>query len=107
LHGEAVAIGMFIAVLLSRDLEWLSQDATKKILTLLRVIPVEHLIAMLPAAPFLIEVMQSDKKVIQGRLYLVLLKSIGNAVLTADVSSEQIKKTLESNLLQAYLALLS
>jgi 3-dehydroquinate synthase len=38
--------------------------------------------------------MQVDKKVLDGRLRLVLLESIGKAMVTSDITQEQIEETL-------------
>jgi len=38
--------------------------------------------------------MARDKKVLDGNLRLVLLKSVGEAIVTSDVTTQQIKATL-------------
>jgi len=95
LHGEAVAAGMLIAARLSQRLGWLSGDAVARLRALLTA-------AGLPAeAPEAIEarryldLMAVDKKVQAGKLRLVLLKGIGEAVLADAVRDEEIIATLE------------
>jgi 3-dehydroquinate synthase len=41
-----------------------------------------------------LEHMQVDKKVLDGRIRLVLLESIGKAMVTSDITREQIEATL-------------
>ncbi|WP_416274513.1 3-dehydroquinate synthase [Lamprobacter sp.] len=95
LHGEAVGVGLVMAAQLSERLGWLEPDASARILDLvtrcgLPTVPPNSM----PSERWL-ELMAVDKKVQRGRLRLVLLKGIGNALLTADVDVEQLRATLE------------
>ena len=82
LHGEAVAIGTVIAARLSLDMGFLHKDEFLRIRDL-------FIRAGLPVTPppdmdssVFIELMQRDKKVIEGKIRLVLLRSIGDAFIT-------------------------
>jgi len=81
LHGEAVAAGTMMASELSRLLGWVSEEDVQRIETLL-------LRAGLPVkGPDMgleryLELMAHDKKVEAGQLRLVLLKSVGAAVVS-------------------------
>mgnify|MGYP006189243511 CR=1 FL=1 len=95
LHGEAVAAGMVMACRLSEALEWLSPEV---------VVRAEKLIAAagLPIAPpptmttdDFLEAMAVDKKVLDGRVRLVLLKACGQAVVTSDFDPKQLMAILE------------
>ncbi len=90
LHGEAIAVGSVIASELSCRLGFLSPDENKKILDVfLRAgLPVKTPVDM-DSLTF-VDFMQRDKKVIDGRLRLILLKSIGHAVISEDASLDQI-----------------
>ncbi|CAH9014460.1 3-dehydroquinate synthase [Candidatus Nitrosacidococcus sp. I8] len=84
LHGEAVGVGMIMAANLSRRLEWLSDYDVKRITHLLTQVG-------LPTQPpqeintqRFLELMAVDKKVANGQLRLVLLKQLGEAVVTSD-----------------------
>ncbi|MEY2633743.1 MAG: hypothetical protein RIR00_2397 [Pseudomonadota bacterium] len=89
LHGEAVAAGTLIAAELSCRLGWLTPADVKRIEAL-------FLLAGLPVrAPDLgvdryLELMQHDKKVMDGKLRLVLLQAIGRAVVTDAAPQEEI-----------------
>jgi len=82
LHGEAVAAGMCMAARLSRQLGWIEQQELERIIALIgrARLPV-HAPAAMDAGRF-IELMSVDKKVLDGVLRLVLLKAIGQAVIT-------------------------
>ena len=94
LHGEAVAAGMLMAADLSARHGWLTADAVQRTAKLLQQ-------AGLPTAPpdameeaQFIQLMAIDKKVVDGNLRLVLLKSLGDAIVTGDFSQELLSETL-------------
>lgn len=93
LHGEAVAAGMVLAAELSRALGWLAAEDVARIKRLLARarLPVDA--PALGVARYL-ELMGLDKKVEGGRLRFVLLKAIGEAVVTADVPEETVRSVL-------------
>lgn len=86
LHGEAIAAGTLIATELSRRLGWIDAEAVLRTerLFVRAGLPVHG--APLGAGRY-IELMRHDKKVQDGKLRLVLLKEIGNAVVS-DVADE-------------------
>ncbi len=94
LHGEAVAAGMVLAADLSQRLGWLpAQDYQRTVALLRRLdLPVTG-----PAigAERALDLMGMDKKVLAGKLRLVLLKSLGEAIVTADVPAAALTATLE------------
>ena len=93
LHGEAVAAGMVLAAKLSVQLGWLLESDLRHLVELLKQ-------AALPVAPpemtveQFLQLMAVDKKVLDGRLRLVLLKQIGEAVVTSEVGEQAVKETL-------------
>jgi 3-dehydroquinate synthase len=96
LHGEAIAAGMVMASDLSRRLKWLSAADVARVEKLIRRarLPVRAP-GTLSAARFL-ELMAVDKKVLDGRLRLVLLKCLGEAVVTDDYPRAELEGTLAS-----------
>jgi len=82
LHGEAVAAGMCMAADLSQRLGWLDADALRRTTALITQagVPVTPL-TRLSARRFL-DLMAVDKKILDGSLRLVLLQSIGKALVT-------------------------
>jgi 3-dehydroquinate synthase len=93
LHGEAVALGMLIASDLSRRLGLTDAATHNRIADILGR-------AGLPTAPprlgaaKILELMHMDKKVLGGKLRLVLLEKIGHAIVTADYASSELEATL-------------
>jgi 3-dehydroquinate synthase len=94
LHGEAVAAGMLMAADLSMREGSLSQHDVDRVRNLLVAanLPITSP-ANMDAEDF-IEIMIVDKKVLNERLRLVLLKSIGEAIITEDFSPVNLRKTL-------------
>jgi len=93
LHGEAVAAGTMLAADLSGRLGWLKADEIERIRKL-------FVAAKLPVdAPELgveryLDLMGMDKKVVDGKIRLVLQQGIGKSVLTSDYDSRALKQTL-------------
>jgi 3-dehydroquinate synthase len=89
LHGEAVAAGTMMAVELSRRLGWLSAADVDRVRRLLARAGLPVRGAALGAERYL-DLMSHDKKVVSGKLRLVLLTSLGQAVTHADAPREDV-----------------
>lgn len=94
LHGEAVATGMLMAADLSARLGWIAQEDVVRVKDILQSahLPVQCPQGMSPER--FKELMAVDKKVLDGKLRLVLLQSMGHAVTTSDFALEQFEATL-------------
>jgi 3-dehydroquinate synthase len=94
LHGEAVAAGMMMAAALSTRLGWLTAAEYRRIGRLLERagLPIKAPDSLTPAD--LMQHMQRDKKVRDGRLRLVLPRGIGKAVVSADFDPAALSDTL-------------
>ena len=93
LHGEAVALGMLMAASLSHRLGLLDGDENQRIRDLVAragLPTVAPRIGVVRA----FELMQMDKKVLAGKVRLVLLAHIGRAVVTADYAQDALDATL-------------
>ena len=96
LHGEAVAAGMVQAAELSQKIGWLTHEDVARIKRVLTL-------ANLPITPPAIDVqtalnlMGHDKKVKHGQIRLILLKSLGDAVLTNDFDAELLTDVLSQH----------
>lgn len=97
LHGEAVAVGMVLAAEFSRRLGALHAEEVERIRRLL-------LRAGLPTAPpgglaveRFVELMGVDKKVVDGRLRLVALETLGRATVLEDVPHDLLEETLRAS----------
>ncbi len=98
LHGEAVAVGMLLALELSvrRAAIPASEVDELRALLLATGLPVEPPTDM-TAADFL-ELMARDKKVVDGRLRLVLLEAMGEACIVDNVAESELVELLDSHL---------
>jgi 3-dehydroquinate synthase len=94
LHGEAVAAGMVLAADMSARLGWLPHSDFQRTIKLLERsdLPVK---APAIGTDKALELMGMDKKVLAGRLRLVLLKKLGEAVVTADYPADVLQATLK------------
>lgn len=97
LHGEAVAAGTVMALQMSCLLGWICPAERDRAIRLL-------VRAGLPVAPpqdmrasDFLEHMAVDKKVLDGKLRLVLLKALGEAVVTGDFPREALETTLNAD----------
>ena len=94
LHGEAVEVGMLLAMRMSVLSDFVPQSDCDRLRALLvRVgLPIE--------APNLgrdnyLGLMGFDKKVLDGKLRLILLKQLGRAYVSADFSPDILNKVLD------------
>ncbi|NVK39586.1 MAG: 3-dehydroquinate synthase [Gammaproteobacteria bacterium] len=95
LHGEAVATGMLMAADLSARLDWIDQTDVDRIE---KILLDAHLPVKCPegmTAERFKSLMAVDKKVLDGKLRLVLLRAMGEAVTTSDFALEQLDATLK------------
>jgi len=94
LHGEAVGAGMAMAAKMSYRLGWMDEAQLGRVDAAL-------LAAKLPIAPpdsmtaeEFLQHMSVDKKVLDGKLRLVLMKGIGGAIISDDFPLQTLKDTL-------------
>lgn len=96
IHGEAVAIGMQIAVQLSVDMGWLEPELIARNLKLTQLAGLPYQTPAEMDSNTFLELMAVDKKVLDGRLRLVLLKGLGDAVVTEELQTEQVVAAIEA-----------
>jgi len=99
LHGEAVAAGTLIAAELSCQLGWLSHAALSRIEGIFVRAGLPVFGAPLGAGRY-IELMRHDKKVQDGKMRLVLLKDIGQGVVSDEASEAQMMAAIEARCTQ-------
>jgi 3-dehydroquinate synthase len=102
LHGEAVAIGCQLAVDLSARLGLCAQEAPGRVAAHLAAMGMRGRLAdvpgELPGPEGLIALMGQDKKVVAGRMRLVLMRAIGSAFVTDAVPPEALHAVLADGL---------
>jgi 3-dehydroquinate synthase len=96
LHGEAVGVGMLMATDLSRRLGWLGAADVERVRDLLHRAGLPSSAPPIGAARAL-ELMAMDKKVLAGRIRLVLLASLGAGVVSGDYPAQALQETLSSH----------
>jgi len=96
LHGEAVAAGMVMAARMSRELGWIDDADQRRVVDSLAAwrLPVTAPPGM--ARADFSDLMALDKKVQNGRLRLVLLNQIGDALVTGEYDPNALTRTLEA-----------
>ena len=93
LHGEAVAAGMVMAADLSLRRGAINAQEFERIVNLLLKagLPVKAPVDMPPEV--FMQLMGVDKKVLDGRLRLVLLEAMGKAIVTSDIDANLLMQT--------------
>ena len=98
LHGEGVAIGMALAFRLSHRLGLCSGQDADRFIRHLQAVGLPAGIADIPGPRASIDELMAhmahDKKVSEGKLTFILVKSIGRAFITRDVPVEAVRDVL-------------
>jgi 3-dehydroquinate synthase len=94
-HGEAVGYGMLVALDLSSKRGLLAEPERQSISDLIRQLGPLPPVADLSAREAL-DVMQRDKKVVNGRLHYVLASGIGATTIVDDVTERELQGALRS-----------
>ena len=95
-HGDAVAVGMVLAARLSENMSLITPEDVQNIEEILTAANLPISLPNIDPAE-LLAAMQSDKKVKDRNIQLVLLKNIGEAFLTADYSQEDLANILRDS----------
>ena len=94
LHGEAVATGMCMAARLSERLGYLDKQEVNRIENLIEKAGLPTLPPAQISGSRFRELMSVDKKVLDGKLRLVLMKSFGDSMVTGDFSHQALDDLL-------------
>ena len=98
LHGEAVAVGMLMAARLSALRGWLDGAEVARLQTLLEALQLPVAVPAGMSAADFAQLMLRDKKVLDGQLRLVLLDSLGEAMVVADTPPSLLMQAIEASL---------
>ena len=96
LHGEAVAVGMVMAADLSMRQGYISGVEAGRVKALMRALDLPRCPPSTLTADAMLDAMGMDKKVLDGRLRLVLCRALGDAFVTDEVDGEALRATLEA-----------
>ncbi|MDX1528880.1 MAG: 3-dehydroquinate synthase [Gammaproteobacteria bacterium] len=94
LHGEAVSAGMVLAASLSARLGLIGEADARRVEKLLKRAGLPTALPDTLDADRMLELMAVDKKVLGGRNRLVLLETIGRAVVSDDFDRQALGETL-------------
>ena len=95
LHGEAVAAGTMMAAELSRRLGWIVEADVTRIRAIYRRASLPVIAPNIGASRYC-ELMSHDKKNLNGKLRLVLLRQLGEAVTFSEASQTDLIATIET-----------
>lgn len=93
LHGEAVAVGMVMASVLSQKMGWISTADVQRVKDILQQANLPIICPAIALDEFL-DYMSHDKKVLNGQLRLILLKQLGQAFITKTFDVELMKQSI-------------
>jgi 3-dehydroquinate synthase len=96
LHGEAVAAGMVMAADLSQRMGMICKDDLNRLVNILKQAKLPVIAPSTMTSEDFIALMSVDKKVLDGRLRLVLLQSMGEAVVTSDIDRTLLLQTFSA-----------
>lgn len=96
LHGEAIAVGMVMAADLSRRLGWINEQDVNRMVDIFNAAGLPTTVPAEMSSEQFMDLMAVDKKVQDGVIRLVLLKGIGQAVISDDYPLNLLEETLES-----------
>jgi 3-dehydroquinate synthase len=96
LHGEAVGAGMCMAAAMSARLGWLRPEQVERVEALVAAagLPVKPPAEVTPER--FLELMAVDKKVLDGQLRLVLMRDVGESVISAEFDTDTLRQTLDA-----------
>lgn len=95
LHGEAVAVGMLMAIKLSTLEGFTNNEDTKQVEDLLQKANLPISINSKIDYQDFIDAMSVDKKAINGEIRLVLMKKIGQAFISSEYQPSNLRQTIE------------
>ena len=98
LHGEAVATGMCMATIMSNQMGWMSDEETSRTINLIEQAKLPTKAPATMSTEKFLQLMSVDKKVLDGVLRLVLMKGIGQSLVTDDYTPKDLNKAIEYSL---------
>lgn len=94
LHGEAVGTGMLMAADMSMRLGWIDNAALERCQNLIKQAKLPTRLPKNMTEDDFMSLMLRDKKTLDGNIRLVLLKDLGNAIISGDYDKTCLQETL-------------
>lgn len=98
LHGEAVGAGMCMAAIMSNHMGWMSEAETQRTIELIEQAKLPSKAPKSMTVEKFLDLMSVDKKVLDGVLRLVLMKGIGQSLVTSDYKPDDLSETIKLSL---------
>ena len=95
LHGEAISLGLIAALRLSESVTALPPEDSAKIIGLLRLYGLPERLTPAITTEAVLEKLARDKKFKAGSIRFVLLRALGDAFVSRDVTLEQIRTVID------------
>jgi 3-dehydroquinate synthase len=95
LHGEAISLGIRAALYLSEKHAGLAQEDSNALLTLLAAFRLPLLLPETITTAQIMEKLARDKKFDQGAIRFVLLRALGDAFVSEDMTADDIREAVE------------
>jgi len=95
LHGEAISLGLVAAVRLSRQYSSLTDQEAKRIISALKLYSLPTQLDSDIDREVILQTLRQDKKFVAGQIRFVLLKSIGEAFVSNEVTLDAIETAMD------------
>ncbi|MCF6313466.1 MAG: 3-dehydroquinate synthase [Verrucomicrobiales bacterium] len=96
LHGEAISLGLVAAIRLSQQHSGLSDDQAQRLIAALKLVQLPTQLDPSIDREKILRILRLDKKFIDGQIRFVLLKSIGNAFVSKDITFTDIETAVDA-----------
>ncbi|MGJ8673212.1 3-dehydroquinate synthase [Rubritalea sp.] len=96
LHGEAISLGIRAALMLSEEYSSLSPAESTRVLELLKGFELPLILPDEIKTSVVLEKMKRDKKFSGGTINFVLLRSLGDAFVSKEITWQSIERTIEA-----------
>lgn len=95
LHGEAISLGLVAAIRLSQEYSDLSDAEAQRLIAALKLLRLPTQLDSSIDRATILQTLRLDKKFVDGQIRFVLLKSLGNAFVSKEITFADIEKALD------------
>lgn len=101
LHGEGVGCGMFMAATLSHHQDWITDEQLQRIKNLIQRAGLPILPPATMTTEQFIDIMAVDKKNIDKQIRLILMKDLGQSIISDDYDNALLQQTIQEMLAES------
>jgi len=95
LHGEAISLGLLAALRLSESVAGLAPAESRAVIDALHALELPQTLPEGMSEDAVLRCMERDKKFVEGRIRFVLLRELGDAFVSSEVTREQIREQVD------------